>query len=428
MKISTDGGSSWTVLWNASELPPSQNYYHSPVSVDLTHYAGQDIHIAWHNVDGPDNFGMWYMWAIDDITVGEMEIDPRDLLVGSGIGGDVMANSQPIGTGSAKQAEAGTLAVNGFNIYLNGSLVAEGVPDTQYLFAQLNDGEYTAGVQAVYTTGVSEIVEKDFIIHENNLLALVAQPAGSGMLGGSAWYPAGEEVVVFAIPNEGFVFLNWSDTQGTIVSEEPVFLFTMPDNDVILIANFEDFEIFNLTFYLDMSNLDWLNFDHDMVNVTGSMHSWAVLGENARDQSMMQVDNSHTYKISFNLPPGEYSYAYFLNEGAHDHEWEHDVPVRQIMLDADKEAHDVWGEETTSVELPDIVGFTVYPNPFTMHINILGADWATHATVTDLLGNRVLEAPLSLGRIDAGSLRPGIYLLRLRGDDGRQAVQRILKH
>ncbi|TVR42350.1 MAG: T9SS C-terminal target domain-containing protein, partial [Bacteroidia bacterium] len=428
VKISTDGGNSWTVLWNASDLPPSQNYYQSPVSIDLTHYAGQDVHIAWHNVDGPSNFGMWYMWAIDDIAVGEMEIDPRDLLVGSGIDGDVLANSQPIAAGSTQQSNAATLAVNGFNIFLNGTLVAEGVPDTQYLFAQLADGEHTAGVQAVYTTGVSEIVEKDFIIHENNLLALVAQPAGSGMLGGSAWYPAGEEVVVFATPNDGFVFLNWSDTQGNIVSEEPAFLFTMPDNDVILIANFEDFETFNLTFYLDMSNLDWLNFDQDMVNVTGSMHGWAVLGENARDQSMMQIDNSHTFKISFNLPSGEYSYAYFLNEGAHNHEWEDDVPVREIMLDADKEVYDVWGDVVANLDLIDLDHIRAYPNPFTTHINISGADWATNATVTDVLGNRVLETPLSGGRVDTGSLRPGMYLLHLRGDDGRQAVQRIIKH
>ncbi len=427
VKISTDGGSSWTVLWNASVLPPSQNYYQSPVTIDLTPYAGQEIHIAWHNEDGPNNFGMWYMWAIDDITIGEIAIDPRDLLVGYGTGGDTLANAQPIGAGSAKQAQAGTLAVNGFNIFLNGSLVAEGVSDTQYLFAQLNDGEYTAGVQAVYTTGVSEIVEKDFIIHENNLLALVAQPAGSGMLGGSAWYPAGVEVPVFAIPNNGFAFLNWTDTQGNVVSEEPAFIYTMPNNDVILIANFEDFETFNLTFYVDMSNLDWLNFDHDMVNVTGSMHGWAVLGENARDQSMMRVDNSHTFKISFKLPPGEYSYAYFLNEGAHNHEWEHDVPVREIVLDANKEVHDVWGEVVTSVELIDVDDFRAYPNPFTTHINISGADWATHVVITDVLGNRVLEAPLTGGRMDTGGLRPGMYLLQLRGDDGRQAVQRIIK-
>lgn len=428
VKISTDGGSSWTVLWNASELPPSQNYYQTPATIDLTPYAGQDVHIAWHNDDGPSNFGMWYMWAIDDITVGEMQIDPRDLLVGSDVDGNVINNAKPIDKGSSAQTQTGTLAINGFNIFLNGDLVAEGVPDTQYLFAQLNDGMYTAGVQAVFTTGVSDIVEKDFIIHENNLLALVAQPAGSGMLGGSAWYPAGAEVLVFANPNDGFVFLNWSDTQGNIISEEPAFIYIMPDNDVILIANFEDFETFNLTFYVDMSNLDWLNFDHDMVNVTGSMHGWAVLGENARDQSMMQVDNTHTFKISFKLPPGEYSYAYFLNEGAHDHEWEHDVPVREIMLDADKEIYDVWGEVTTNVQLPGIDDVRVYPNPFTSHIYISGADWADYASITDLLGNRILEGPLASDRLDATSLRPGIYLLHLRGEDGRRAVQRIIKH
>ncbi len=427
VKISNDGGSSWDVVWNASELPPSQNQYQTPVTIDLTHYAGQDIHIAWHNTDGPSNNGLWYMWAIDDITVGEMEMDPRDLMVGSDIDGNVLNNAHPIAKGSARQAEAGALAVNGFNIYLNGNLVAEGVPDTQYLFAQLGDGEYTAGVQAIYTTGVSEIVEEDFIIHENNLLALVAEPAGSGMLGGSAWYPAGEEVLVFANPNDGFSFTNWSDTQGNIISEEPAFLFTMPDNDVILIANFDDFETFALTFNVDMSNVHWMDFGHDMVNVTGSMHGWQVLGENARDQSMVRVDNSNTFKISFNLPPGEYSYAYFLNEGAHNHEWEDDVSTREIILDADKEVFDVWGEVITNIEITDTDDFRAYPNPFTTNLNITGADWATQVIITDVIGNRVFSAPFAGRSIQTGNLRPGIYLLWLRDDDGRQVVKRVVK-
>jgi hypothetical protein len=101
--------------------------------------------------------------------------------------------------------------------------------------------------------------------------------------------------------------------------------------------------------------------------------------------------------------------------------------VRQIRLDADKEVYDVWGEVVTSVELVDVDDFRAYPNPFTTHINISGADWATHAVITDVPGNRVLESPLAGGRMNTGSLRPGMYLLQLRGDDGRRAVQRIIK-
>lgn len=82
VKVSTDGGDSWTVLWNASDLPAGENYYAAPAVIDLSAYTGQDIHIAWNNVDG-DGQGLWYAWAIDNISVGGDKIDIRDLFVGS---------------------------------------------------------------------------------------------------------------------------------------------------------------------------------------------------------------------------------------------------------------------------------------------------------------------------------------------------------
>jgi hypothetical protein len=53
---------------------------------------------------------------------------------------------------------------SGFNIYLDGVEVVEHVGETQYLFTGLQPTDYTAGVQAVYTTGASEIVTVDFVI------------------------------------------------------------------------------------------------------------------------------------------------------------------------------------------------------------------------------------------------------------------------
>ena len=432
VKISNDGGNSWDILWNASQLPPGNNFYQAPAVIDLTHYAGQDVRIAWRNEDGPGNFGMWYMWAVDNISVGDLDIDVKDLLVVSSPNAENISGASPLGSGPANSisgnSKAGNsqLAVNGFNVFLNGNLMATGISDTQFLFSQLADGEYTAGVQAIYSTGTSEIVEIDFVVHDTRLLALVAQPAGSGMLQGSAWYPAGAEVFINAIPNEGFIFLNWTDTQGTVVSEQPAFFFTMPDNDVILIANFDEFETFALTFNIDMTNADWMDMDHEVVNITGSMHNWAVIGDIARDQALMRVDNSHIFTITFHLPPDVYAYAYFLNEGEHDHEWE-DVPLREIVLDGDKVVNDAWGLPT-NIETLQPETILVYPNPFTDRLHVRGADWATHISITDIMGNTIMDMPFTGETIGTGHLRTGMYLLRLRGENGRTAVHKILKY
>jgi len=59
---------------------------------------------------------------------------------------------------------AGGKHLNDFNVYLNDALVAAGVKTTEYLFVALAVGDYTAGVQAIYSSGASDIITTDFKI------------------------------------------------------------------------------------------------------------------------------------------------------------------------------------------------------------------------------------------------------------------------
>jgi len=70
VKISTDDGNTWTTLWDASAQTGGWNYYASPITIDLTTYEGLQIKIAWHAQDPPSNDGLWYVWFIDDIYIG----------------------------------------------------------------------------------------------------------------------------------------------------------------------------------------------------------------------------------------------------------------------------------------------------------------------------------------------------------------------
>ncbi|MDD4224546.1 MAG: choice-of-anchor J domain-containing protein, partial [Candidatus Cloacimonetes bacterium] len=69
VKVSTDNGSSWTTLWDATALTGGWNYYDTPIAVDLDSYTGQEIKLAWQAIDG-DSQGLWYVWFIDDVVVG----------------------------------------------------------------------------------------------------------------------------------------------------------------------------------------------------------------------------------------------------------------------------------------------------------------------------------------------------------------------
>lgn len=53
------------------------------------------------------------------------------------------------------------------------------------------------------------------------------------------YFEAGELIGLTATPYDGYVFMNWHDATGAIVSDEAVFDFIMPDHDAHLIATFD---------------------------------------------------------------------------------------------------------------------------------------------------------------------------------------------
>lgn len=70
MKVSTNGGNSWQVLWDASAEPWGQNLYDTPFVVDLAAYDGQQISLAFQAEDPDTNDGLWFYWLIDNIYIG----------------------------------------------------------------------------------------------------------------------------------------------------------------------------------------------------------------------------------------------------------------------------------------------------------------------------------------------------------------------
>jgi len=88
VKVSTDNGATWTPLWDATAQTGGWNYYATPITVNLSTYAGQNIKIAWH-ADDPDatSDGMWYCWFIDDVSIatptGVMKFNADELVAAS---------------------------------------------------------------------------------------------------------------------------------------------------------------------------------------------------------------------------------------------------------------------------------------------------------------------------------------------------------
>jgi len=49
----------------------------------------------------------------------------------------------------------------------------------------------------------------------------------------------GEEISIETEANEPYVFINWTDDNGKVISTKKNFSFTMSNKDVTLTANFE---------------------------------------------------------------------------------------------------------------------------------------------------------------------------------------------
>jgi hypothetical protein len=87
----------------------------------------------------------------------------------------VSAEKDLFATGSREPVHAGdpdhshTKAFEGYDIFLNSMEIpfASGIFETEYLFTDLADGSYTAGVRSVYSDSASEIVTTDFVITDS---------------------------------------------------------------------------------------------------------------------------------------------------------------------------------------------------------------------------------------------------------------------
>ncbi len=72
------------------------------------------------------------------------------------------------------------------------------------------------------------------------ILTLIAEPAEGGTVYGGGEYEEGENVTLIATANENWEFINWTDTDGNVISNEAEFVHSMPAEDLTLTANFQE--------------------------------------------------------------------------------------------------------------------------------------------------------------------------------------------
>ncbi|MFO8066103.1 MAG: T9SS type A sorting domain-containing protein, partial [Bacteroidales bacterium] len=125
-------------------------------------------------------------------------------------------------------------------------------------------------------------------------VTVAVDPAGAGTISGDGVYNMGDEVVVNATANEGFLFVNWTNSESTEVSVDAEYIFTMPAADVELTANFEeetsiaDFVGNNISLYPNPAKTS-LNISSDMIII--ELHILNISGELVYKETVNNKDH-----------------------------------------------------------------------------------------------------------------------------------------
>lgn len=146
---------------------------------------------------------------------------------------------------SANPSEGGTL--NGSGAYYPGdfaNIQAIENPDFVFQSWMLNGQQMSVNNQFGFTVNEDLNFIADFLEVESEAesysLSLNVNPENAGIVSGSGSYQAQEEITITATANEGFIFVNWTDQDGAVVSSSANTTFVMPENNVTLTANFSE--------------------------------------------------------------------------------------------------------------------------------------------------------------------------------------------
>jgi len=176
----------------------------------------------------------------------QMEYDEFDITLSDPYGGAWMELVFPTGDGQYSMAElefVGGPIDPFFNVYYeDGTLVEGNVQGFTYTDIGLIGGqEYCYYVTQILEGGIESApsnIECATPIPQDYTVTTEAIPYEGGTTAGDGVYAAGTEVTVYAYPNTGWEFINWT-VDGYEVSIEAEYTFFV-ESDIHLVANFEE--------------------------------------------------------------------------------------------------------------------------------------------------------------------------------------------
>lgn len=126
-----------------------------------------------------------------------------------------------------------------YNLYRDGTALANNLTGSTYTNANVPDGFYDYHVTTNYFGGESDPSNTVHVQVGNPTYTItaMANPTGGGTIMGGGTYNYNQSCTVTAIPNLGYDFVNWTEN-GSMVSEDTFYTFTVTENRN-LVAHFQ---------------------------------------------------------------------------------------------------------------------------------------------------------------------------------------------
>ncbi len=141
---------------------------------------------------------------------------------------------------------AGTATGGGY-YFVDDTVTVTAIPEEGFHFINWSVGDSIITSDSIHTfvkQNTFDTLTANYQPDSHNL-TLIASPLQGGDVFGAGVYEYGETVTVTAVPSDGYDFLYWMFGNDT-VSFNPVYIFTMPNNNLELIAVF-GIQVFTIT-------------------------------------------------------------------------------------------------------------------------------------------------------------------------------------
>ncbi len=171
--------------------------------------------------------------------------------------------------------------------------------------------------------------------YATNFISINVNPETAGTVKGQGYFAEGEIIYLNAQPNNGYVFVNWTDQNNQVLSIDTSYLFVMSSREEILTANFKEAQISvyelhmgeNIFIYPNPAT-NYLNLKTDTYLPNLSYALYDINGRKLKENQLFSLQNKQFEQQTISLA-GFQNGIYFIRISTQDQSITHKIIIHK---------------------------------------------------------------------------------------------------